>query len=154
MSLDCRQWIFGSQAPKAIKVATFSWDSTTLPRRAKRVHLCACHACHGGLWNWGPQMYWPHYFEPFLSLSRPIAQRDLIGSSASSSCSTRLGWLTSFASPSFFDGTWSSHSPHTFARISWSTLLYGYLPVGPPRVMGLVWVPVLGDLSITNIESI
>lgn len=37
---------------------------------------------------------------------------------------------------------------------SWSTLLHGYLPVGPPRVMGLVWVPVLGDLSITNIESI
>lgn len=58
----------------------------------------------------------PPYFESFSSLSRPIAQRDLIGSSASPSCSTRLGWSTLFASPSFFDGTWSSRSPHTVAR--------------------------------------
>lgn len=95
-----------------------TWGQQCPPRfHAKQVHLCACHAYHGGLWNWGPQMYWPPpYFESFSSLSRPIAQRDLIGSSASPSCSTRLGWSTLFASPSFFDGTWSSRSPHTVAR--------------------------------------
>jgi hypothetical protein len=133
-----------------------TWGQQCPPRfHAKQVHLCACHAYHGGLWNWGPQMYWP---PPILSLSRLclaqllsgtwlvrpprlVARRDLVGRL----CSPH---------PVFSMGLGQAVRLTQLLDRSWSTLLHGYLPVGPPRVMGLVWVPVLGDLSITNIESI